>query len=528
MDRPLKRAKIQTGGDFSFELIDNLNELVGPVYLSDLIMKPHKIEYELFDKYLIDNYGDNMKKLISQIFNVDCPISIRVKYWLRAYTLETNFYKDMNSDLMKEKTKLYLPYIKLVYYALSNNAIKVNTSNDLYRGALINKEELSNLINHMNERKNSDIPRGLIYCKSFMSFSLDKNVALGFMNNKPLTEKTIRVLYILKGESGLDKKNATNADLNGISYFEEEDEILLFPFSVYEINKIKKSNNFYKIYINYLGKYKEIFNIQNQTKLYNSIINSNFMKKLELAGLLVPIWLAKKCLCKIIIKNCCRRGSGFCCSIPLPNEKTKIPVLMTCNHVLGEEELRMGNEIIAKYDDGNVEIRLKINKNSKIYTNKNLDVTIIEIKENIDIKNNMIFMDIDEDIFNNIDFLKKNINRKREYLLQYAEPNEFNKYNNEMSGYIIKKNIEEFTKNKDYRIEEGDIKIDDKDENKIIHNIPSTGGASGGPIIFYNKFRVIGIHQARYNNDSYMYGGRKKIGILLKKPIQEFIERFYN
>ena len=283
-----------------------------------------------------------------------------------------------------------------------------------------------------------------------------------------------------------------------------------------------------------MGKYKEIFRIQNQTKLYNSIINSNFMKKLQLAGLLVPIWLAKKCLNKIIIKNkgkhyCLRRGSGFCCSIPLPNKKTKIPVLITCNHVLGEEELKIGNEIIAKYDNGDVEFRLKINEKSKIYTNKHLDVTIIEIKENIDIKNNMIFMDIDEDIFNDINFLKKYINGKRAYLLQYAEPKEFNIYSNKMSEYIIKKNIEEFTKNKEYRIEEGDIKIDDNYENIIIHNIPSNGGASGGPIIFYNKFRVIGIHQGRSTYELFSNnGGIKKFAILLKKPIQEFIERFYN
>ena len=104
--------------------------LIGPVYLSDLIMKPHKLEYIPFDKYLIDNYGDEMRELISQIYNVDCPISLRIKYWLRAYTLQTKFYNDMNFDLMKGQTKLYLPYIKLIYLSLRNNIINVNVSND--------------------------------------------------------------------------------------------------------------------------------------------------------------------------------------------------------------------------------------------------------------------------------------------------------------------------------------------------------------------------------------------------------------
>ena len=41
--RSLRRDKIQSGGDFSFQLIENKNDLVGPVYLSDLIIKPYKL-----------------------------------------------------------------------------------------------------------------------------------------------------------------------------------------------------------------------------------------------------------------------------------------------------------------------------------------------------------------------------------------------------------------------------------------------------------------------------------------------------
>ena len=150
--RSLRRDKIQSGGDFSFQLIENKNDLVGPVYLSDLIIKPYKLEYIMFDKYLIDNYGDIMNALISQVYNVDCPVSLRIKYWLRAYTLETKFYRDMNFDLMKDKSKIYLPYIKLLYSGLSDNNIITNASDDLYRGALISKDEVQNLIDHLKKR----------------------------------------------------------------------------------------------------------------------------------------------------------------------------------------------------------------------------------------------------------------------------------------------------------------------------------------------------------------------------------------
>ena len=521
--RSLRRDKIQSGGDFSFQLIENKNDLVGPVYLSDLIIKPYKLEYIMFDKYLIDNYGDIMNALISQVYNVDCPVSLRIKYWLRAYTLETKFYKDMNSDLMKAKSKIYLPYIKLLYSGLADNNINVNVSDDLYRGALINKEEIENLNNHLNNWKSSDIPCGLIYCKSFMSFSIDKNVALNFMRNKNPTEKTTRVLYILKAESGIDHKNVTNADLNDISYFEEEREILLFPFSIYEINAVIKKNNYYEIYLNYLGKYKELFQFNNQTELYNSIFQSKFIKELELAGLSTPIWLAKKSLCKIILNNNNIgniRGSGFCCLIPLTNKKTKIPALIANNHLLSGENLIIGNKIILEYDINNRYV-LRIDEKTKIYTSQEYDITIIEMRNYNDISNQLIFMDIDEDILNDIDFIKKNFYKKKAYILQYAKPSYGNEHDKK-GGYIIKKNIEEFTKDKEYAIEEGEIII--KDEQYIIHNIPTSPGAGGGPIISHNKFKVIGCHKGKqiFSNK---YRG---IGTLLKLPIQEFINKFYS
>ena len=58
----------------------------------------------------------------------------------------------MNDDLMKGSTKTYLPYIKLLYSGLNNNTIKVNVSNDLYRGALIQKKEIDVLINLINNQ----------------------------------------------------------------------------------------------------------------------------------------------------------------------------------------------------------------------------------------------------------------------------------------------------------------------------------------------------------------------------------------
>lgn len=39
----------------------------------------------------MDTFGEKMIDLISQIYKTNCLYSIRIKYWMRAYTLETNF-----------------------------------------------------------------------------------------------------------------------------------------------------------------------------------------------------------------------------------------------------------------------------------------------------------------------------------------------------------------------------------------------------------------------------------------------------
>ena len=188
--QPLRREKMQTGGEFTFELLDNINDFTGALYLSRLFQEPQEEQFSNFDKYLIDNYGDIMKELISQIYNVKCPISLRIKYWLRAYTLETKFYKDMNEDLMKDKIKPYIPYIQLLYSGLKINSFNFSSTKDLYRGALIKREEIDNLIYHLKKQKYSDIP-GLIFSKAFMSFSLDKKVAMDFMKKKSPQKKKL-------------------------------------------------------------------------------------------------------------------------------------------------------------------------------------------------------------------------------------------------------------------------------------------------------------------------------------------------
>ena len=94
-------------------------------------------------------------------------------------------------------------------------------------------------------------------------------------------------------------------------------------------------------------------------------------------------------------------------------------------------------------------------------------------------------------------------------------------YDEQNNKYAKKEIFKEIIGDKKYSIEEGDITYDEK-SNEIIHNIPTNHGASGGPIISCDKFKVIGYHKCKIRP--------KRIGIgqLLKYPIQEFIKRFYS
>ena len=486
--RPLKREKTQTGGEFTFQIIRNKNDLAGQLYFRDFLGTPDEEDIIKFDKYLIDNYGDEMKELITQIYKIDCPDSLRNKYWLRAYTLETKFYKDMNSDLMKNNSKIYLPYINLLYSCLANNYINFNISNDLYRGALIDKKEIENLIKIM-KKKEVDIPCGTIFSKAFMSFSLDVNVALDFMRKKIPTEKTARALFILKAEPGLDYKNVTNVDLEGISYFEDEKEILLFPYSVYEINDIQKQENFYKIYLNYIGKYKKKVYFKKKSDLFFSFEFNSFMNLIEEASFLNH----KNSFCRISLEKNghSKWASGFCCLVPLPNKKIKIPVLITCNHVLSQDDIKNNKNFQIEYMNKHTSFNFIISKFNKIYCNDFYHITIIEIGKNSDIYQQMKFMDIDEDIFKDLIEMKNIFQNQEEMIPQYKD------------GTIC--------------MSFGCIKIEN--DFDINYNISTEAGSSGSPIIS-SKLKVIGYH----------IGAKKfkNVGGLLKLPIQKFISKYYS
>ena len=84
----------------------------------------------------------------------------------------------------------------------------------------------------------------------------------------------------------------------------------------------------------------------------------------------------------------------FFCKIPFPDNLNLLPILFTNNDVLNENDIKIGKTIKFTLHNDNIKKIILIDSTRKTYTNKELDITIIEIKKNNDKIN--IFLEIDD------------------------------------------------------------------------------------------------------------------------------------
>ena len=196
-------------------------------------------------------------------------------------------------------------------------------------------------------------------------------------------------------------------------------------------------------------------------------------------------------ICKIKIRE--RKGTGFFCQIPIPTEEKMIKVFITNNQLIEEELLYKKGETISIYIEGENNIK-EINLNNRIkYTNKEYDITIIEIKKEDEIND---FLELDdfiiEDIIhnknNNIKYIDETV-----YIIQYPE--------GKLSvSYGIIQNIY------------------GKENYNFNHLCYTNRGSSGSPIFSLNN-KVIGLHKEGVNGYNYNRGS------FLNFPIKEFIQQ---
>ena len=111
---------------------------------------------------------------------------------------------------------------------------------------------------------------------------------------------------------------------------------------------------------------------------------------------------AKKAFCEINLPK--GYGSGFFCKIPYTEDNNQfIPALITCNHVLSKDLIKINNiNIILNGQPKTISLNQR-----KIWTDEKIDFTCIEIKEKED--NIYTFFNLDDNIFTNEFYLTANV-----------------------------------------------------------------------------------------------------------------------
>jgi hypothetical protein len=169
----------------------------------------------------------------------------------------------------------------MLYKGVEINSLNSYSGKYLYRGSTIANYEIEKIKEYKSNGKLSTV---VVFSKAFLSFSEDKEKANYFLN-KALKNKVkknlLGCLYILEN----DNKNLheSNADIQTLSFYPDEKEILFFPGSSFIIKDIKEINeNKIEIILNYNGKFKEKYNLiyEDKEKINNLIINNELTKNI--------------------------------------------------------------------------------------------------------------------------------------------------------------------------------------------------------------------------------------------------------
>ena len=274
--------------ELKYQLISNKDELIVPIFYSKYI----KISEQIKIKECIGNIFKSNENIIplgfifSQLNEAgNIPISILSKFLIRAYSTHINFSLKMNQELLNKHFNDYLPIIQILYKSVYNCYLNFEYLHKLYKCFIDKKNNLETLFNNFNQKKNK-FPKAILYGYSFFSFYYDESLFDNMIDNfkKKNSNDEVIIKLILEGTKNL--RNVSNNTIinKELSYFEDEKEILFFPFSCFEIKKIDKNNEKqYTIILNYLSR--DIF-INEENKYLSNEPENEFSKVILNSGLI--------------------------------------------------------------------------------------------------------------------------------------------------------------------------------------------------------------------------------------------------
>ena len=206
------------------------------------------------------------KKLFNPIISIpDIPIELLSKYYARMYTIEGQFFKKMKVDLLIDYNKdniIYQSYIKTLYEGLERKALKPLKS---FQGIQLYSAQYftENQIKELNEYRLRTVDYykvPIIFSKLFLSFTKDITIAERFISSY----KKNTMLTVVEANDEYDLN--THTDIEELSSFHDEREVLFFPFSAFGITDFEfdtaKKRHIMKLI--YLGRF--IKNTEDNTK----------------------------------------------------------------------------------------------------------------------------------------------------------------------------------------------------------------------------------------------------------------------
>ena len=310
--------RTQKENELTFDLIDNLEQLIMPSYYSYLLEDVNEPEIQYFNKFLKDNFkkatkeelklikddktllkckkgNEEIQNLIYELENNLPPKEILIKWWLIIYSLQSDYYRALNKSLRLENKEAlyYYPFIKLCYEGIRKGYLD-SYDKEIYRASQISKKEFAILEERLKITKSInniylDIPKIIVFSRSFLSFSIDKNIIDKFAGHN---DNSFSILYIIEEIQNKEKigNKVSNAYIGDISKYANEKEVLVFPFSCFEIVEIKKIEDNekydYEIHLKYLGNYSKYIKEQFGTNFFDKIEMSNFSQDLIKFGIL--------------------------------------------------------------------------------------------------------------------------------------------------------------------------------------------------------------------------------------------------
>ena len=287
-----KRDMFNLNTQLTFEYINSKENLMLPLFFKSLIENAESDNIYEYTRELFKIYCQQNLAIQTTVDSIEENISIEElsKYYAKLYSIESGFYSDINKSLRMNQSKKYIPFIKVLYEGVKLKSLPLATDTMLYRGAVIGKDEIAKIKDYL-KNKIEGLPGSIVFSRPFLSFSKDRDVAVSFLINSGSSANLSKILFVLEKDDSIGYNISTHCDIEHLSFFQSEREVLFFPFSSFEIKELKEialgSETGYEMRLLYLGKYlKDIENDKDLMLNANNLPDSEFKKDLINCGLI--------------------------------------------------------------------------------------------------------------------------------------------------------------------------------------------------------------------------------------------------